>query len=272
MKLILKKPIKILIISSILVLMFIGIGTHPKLARIIYYPVCKNVMNDVFIWKCSDYKCLEGNHTRIYYCTNDMDYIRNIMDYAEDSIYILSGKYGFKPTQKVDIIVYKKYDDMAQMMALGTGSPALGAYYCNTIGLMGPGKYGSSEDIESLLLHELTHYMLDLRTRGNIPAWFTEGVALYEEYDVYNTIWDADEKFSDYYSLDELSGNFYGLDEVKAYKESFMIVKHIVDNYGTASISKISSELKAGKSFDQAALKILHKDMEHIFYESLRGE
>lgn len=201
-----------------IVLMFIILWQcFPHMLDVLFYPIHRQIVKNSFISECSDYDVLSRDGVNVYY--NGSGYLSadTIAKRVDEGMDELSKDLGYIPSGTVNVIIYPEYEKMAYMMSLGPGSPALGAYYCGTIGIYDPdGTSVFRPERESLVLHELTHYLLDYMTNGNIPAWFTEGIALYEEYRVYGIEWAKYKDYSSYYSLDELENGFYSLDEAKA--------------------------------------------------------
>jgi len=213
----------------------------------------------------------------IYYKDVDSSCIDMIGRVAEKSLALVQKDFNYGVAKKINIIVYTDYEEMAHKIGLGsTGSTAMGVYYGGIISILEPSKWikdkkniGEVFEKQGPMVHELTHYILDYMTCGNIPVWFTEGMALFEENRVHGTEWAPGRLYESYYSPDELESNFYKLDEVKAYRQSFLVVRHIVQNYGMEAIIDIISGLKSGKSMNQASKSALGMSVEEIFKESL---
>lgn len=257
-------------IISIVLMIIILLQYFPHMADVLFYPVHRQAVRSGFINECGDYEVLSRDGINVYYNGSRYSSAETIVSRVESSIGELSKDLGPVPMGTVNVIIYPEYEKMSIMMSLGPGSPALGAYYCGTIGIYDPdGTSVFRPDRKSLVLHELTHYMLDYMTNGNITAWFTEGMALYEEYRVYGIEWAKDKDYSDYYSIGELENGFYSLDEVKAYRQSFLIVKYICENYGVTGINSIVEDLKIGKSIEQAVKEALGADIDDIMTRSL---
>ncbi|HBM80091.1 MAG TPA: hypothetical protein DD426_04530 [Clostridiaceae bacterium] len=220
-----------------------------------------------FVKEFKGSEMLYDKNFKIYYKNDGSDCAEVIKESAEESLNNLVSDFDYRPKSSINIIIYPKYGEMEKMMALGTGSPATGAYYCGTVGVME--SRNNSDKKKSLLVHELTHYVLDYKSNGNMPAWFTEGTALYEEYKVCRNEWAKGKDYEDYYTIKELEGNFYGLDEIKAYKQSFLIVKYIGEHYGMNGINRIIQELSKGKSTSQSIKTATGLNAVELFDHSL---
>ncbi|MGE5631506.1 MAG: peptidase MA family metallohydrolase, partial [Caulobacteraceae bacterium] len=84
----------------------------------------------------------------------------------------------------------------------------------------------------------------------------TEGLALYEELDVYGVEWAKGYGYESYYTGSELRSNFIQLDEVKAYKQSLKIVSSLIKNYGRNKLVNLLGELKTGNNLDSSFAKV----------------
>lgn len=105
------------------------------------------------------------------------------------------------------------------------------------------------------MVHELTHLILDYRTRGNYPRWFSEGLAQFEEYRLMGYLWIEPESSLDQplYTLKQLQTDFESLpNQALAYRQSFLMVDFMVRAYGQAGLSKTIEELAKGSSFRRA--------------------
>jgi hypothetical protein len=106
------------------------------------------------------------------------------------------------------------------------------------------------------ILHEYVHRVIDDKSGGNLELWLTEGLALYEEYAVYGTQWAEGFSYERYYSSNELRKGFMDLDETQSYKQSYDIVKGLIEEYGRKDMSSMLDELKKGNTMEYAFNKI----------------
>ena len=274
-KLIYKKPKKLLMLCAICIIFTaVWLNNFPCLNKVLTYPVYRSLVKESLVLECTSFNISESSNFRLYYKNIDLGYAKQLLDDAEGNLYSVTRNFQNVSGEKINIIMYPEYEMMGRTMKLGVGSPAMGAYYCGTIGVLEQEKNSDNLRIDrykkkSLILHEITHCLLDYRSGGNMPPWFTEGAALYEEFRIYNIEWAENQVYSDYYSLEELEKNFYSLDEIKAYKEAFLIIKYIVDNYGYEGINYIVKELGAGKSMKQALQGALNTDTDVLLTNSL---
>lgn len=108
------------------------------------------------------------------------------------------------------------------------------------------------------LLHELGHYYVDIKAKGNFPIWYSEGLAQLMELKALDKLWFDAIKEKDYYmySIEELSGDFYGLeDQVSAYRQALALVQSLEELESGQANLNILGELGRGIAFSEA-LKI----------------
>jgi hypothetical protein len=277
MRAILREPKKIVpLCIAALFFLTIYMNSFPCTVKVVFYPIYREIAKKSFVENSMDFNALETTNFRIYYRDSSGIYINMIEDNAEQSLERLLEDFDYSLRDKIDIIIYPEYSEMAGKVGLGTSSMAMGVYYEGTISVLEPEKWIrpglNMHDVfkkDGPVLHELTHYVLDYMSGGNMPVWFTEGVALYEEYRHNDVEWAQDKIYTTYYSVDEIKEKFYELDEIKAYKESFLVIKYIGENYGIKSIQNIIKDLRYGKSIDQSIKKELNMELEDLFKISL---
>lgn len=277
MNTILKNPKKVVPIC-IAALFFFTIYTNsfPYIIKVIMYPMYREVLKEGLIGNSRDFNIVDTRDFIIYYKNPSQKYMDMIEKNATQSLRSILSDFDYVPKDKIYLIVYPEYNEMADKIGLGSGSTAMGVYYGGTISILDPEKWIDDCSVineifnrEGPILHELTHYIVDYMSGGNVPVWFTEGIALYEEYRHNNIEWAADKAYTSYYGREELEKGFYELDEVKAYKQAFLIVKYICDIYGMESLKSIIKGLRSGKSIDQVVEKELYIGIEKLFYMSL---
>lgn len=274
-KLIYREPKKFLLVCAVCtIITVVWFNNFPCINRVLIYPVYRDLVKDKLTLECTNFNISESSNFRLYYKSIDLDYVKQLLDDAEGNLYSVTRDFQNVSGEKINIIIYPEYEMMMRTMELGVGSPAMGAYYCGTIGVLEEEKSSGNLRIDrykkkSLILHEITHCLLDYMSNGNMPSWFTEGAALYEEFRVYNIEWAENEVYSDHYSLDELEKNFCSLDEIKAYREAFLIIKYIADNYGYEGINSIVKKLGEGKSMKQALQGAINADIDVLLTNGL---
>jgi hypothetical protein len=209
-----------------------------------------------------EFKILETENFIIKYTDKDEDIIRDIGRIFEKSYELEGENYGYYPKEKLIVFVYNDQQSMWDYQKSVKGQAVMGLYHAGIIHVLSPKAYLNQEQLEAKqfeedgpILHEYVHRIIDDRSGGNVELWLTEGIALYEEYSVYGTEWAEGFKYESYYTSSELRDGFMELDEMQSYKQSFDIVRGLIEQYGYEKIGKMLAELKKGSTTEEAFLR-----------------
>lgn len=186
--------------------------------------------------------------------------------FLEKSYILIGQEFNYYPIQKTPIFIYGSMEDFWQKNKALDGQAVMGLYQMGVIHIVVPEVFDMNfHEFEKNgpVLHEYTHKVVDDLSGGNMEIWFTEGVALLQEYKQYDNEWAKGMDFDDKYTIEELRRNFMELDSIKAYRESFEIVKNIYDDYGKEKMLELLSELEKGNDMESAFF--------HIYGETLQN-
>ncbi len=219
-----------------------------------------------------EFNMYETKHFIIKYSDRDEDIVRDIGRIFEKSYDVEGQHYKHYPEEKTIVFLYRDQKSMWDYQQSVNGQAVMGLYNMGIIHVLSPKAYLSETQISARdfekngpVLHEYVHKVIDDKSGGNIELWLTEGLALYEEYTVDGVEWAEGFSYDMYYSADELRNDFMGLDATKSYRQSFDIVKSLIDVYGRERMLELLNELKAGNSLDEAFYMVYGKDInEHI--------
>ena len=211
----------------------------------------------------SDFMEYQTEHFSIKYRPEDENIIRETAQMFEESYDTALSEFGYGSQEKTVIIIYKDQNEFWSYQKSIQGQAVMGLYNMGTIHVLSPNAYKNQEQ-DSMeffknngpVLHEYTHKVVDELTGGNIELWLTEGLALYEEYKINGTEWAPGFEYERYFISREMREGFMYADEVQSYKQSFDMIKYLIDSYGMEKMQSFMQELKAGNSTDDAFLKI----------------
>jgi tetratricopeptide (TPR) repeat protein len=185
--------------------------------------------------------------------------------------YIQSGRdFNFYPEEPVTVIIYTQ-----DQFKTATDAPDWTAgIYDGKIRVRIGDILKGEDGLRRVLYHEYAHAVIQRITGGNIPVWFNEGIAQYQEPD--SKITKDDElllkgtgkngKLIPFESLDKVS-----VQEVKdeqlvrlIYVQSKSIVHYMVDRYGFYKVKQVLYGLGESADFKQACGSVLYKSPEEI--------
>lgn len=210
----------------------------------------------------SEFNKYETENFIIKYKDKDEDVVRDIGRIFEKSYKIEGMHYGYYPKDKIMVFLYSDQKSMWDYQRSIKGQAVMGLYNLGVIHILSPKAYLNQSQIiarefeaNGPILHEYVHRVIDDRSGGNVELWLTEGLALYEEYAVDGVEWAEDFTYERYYNSDELRNSFMELDEIQSYKQSYDIVRRLVEQYGRESIVSLLQGLKSGNTIEDAFLE-----------------
>ena len=211
----------------------------------------------------SDFMEYQTEHFIIKYRPVDENIIRDTANMFEESYNTAVEEFNYKSEDKTVVIIYKDQNEFWSYQKSIQGQAVMGLYNMGTIHVLSPTAYkdqaqNSMEYFKKNgpVLHEYTHKVVDELTAGNVELWLTEGLALYEEYKIMGTEWAPGYEYETYFISREIREGFMYADEVQSYRQSFDMIKYLIDNYGMEKMQLLLQELKIGNSTDDAFLKI----------------
>ncbi len=208
-----------------------------------------------------------NSHFVLYYPRQDGNYASLVLAAAEKAYGKVTKDLGYAPPGKLTIVMYPT---QAALEAAVGGLPdetVVGLYWDGIIRLPYPGTWIPEAWPESTKAnyffqngpraHELTHLILDYRTDGNYPAWFTEGLAQYEDKQITGYVWTSPQDGKKPYSYAQLDESFYALpDQALAYHQALSMVERMEKLQGPAGMRALIGQLAAGKSFPAAVNQV----------------
>ncbi|MDD3839448.1 MAG: peptidase MA family metallohydrolase [Clostridia bacterium] len=239
------------------------------------YPIFRQIQNISTAGNYDTYSTKKSENFIVKYKRNDSMYVDSMLQIAEQSYDQVSSFLSYSPERGTELIIYQDSYRLNRDIGVLSYKKTMGAYSKGRILILSPREW-AGEDINSedafkvidesgVVLHEFTHLVVDEITNGNYPLWFTEGIALYAEYQLLKNEWHPEIEEQDiYYTIDDLTDRFIALDDDKAYRKSFLIVKRIVDQYGQQKLMDILNRLGQGMRFEDCIREITGTKLEEI--------
>lgn len=161
------------------------------------------------------------------------------------------------------LVIIPEQELFRQIFGWGEGTGALGVYLAETVKVLSPNAWEWVDEKERAdeftrqgpLVHEYTHYVLDIRTKGNYTRWFSEGLAQLMEYNILGYEWiESGSTFKNpLYTLKEMDSSFDSLpNQALAYRQALSIVSYLEELQGMEGINALIDRLAGGSPFYQA--------------------
>lgn len=136
---------------------------------------------------------------------------------------------------------------------------SLPGHYQDGVVRLGPETLQKESELRRVLRHELTHAVIDQKTRGNCPHWLQEGIAQFlDGTDVVATERWLRQSTTPVIPLYRIEGPFHEREPASrelAYRESASAVSFLVSRIGRSGLLFLISRLGEGRPFDRALLE-----------------
>ncbi len=220
------------------------------------YPVFRYLQGQIIAGRTGDLTSIEANGFMVYSRSGDEVGAEGMIAIARDYSADVYEFFGYERTSPVEIVLFDDEEELKKALRIPEGLSAIGAYAGGRISLLLPESISGGEAEgnrpENVYVHELAHLVMDDICKGNYPMWFTEGSALYVEYLLLGYEWGAGWEYDKVYTIDELAHSFGDLDEQAAYRQSFLLVKDLIEGYGVGKYRSLLSALGKGETFETA--------------------
>lgn len=233
------------------------------------YGVFREAAKNTVVLKTWGMSSLDGERFVIKYQPGDEENARLVLEAADKFYQPVTEDFGLTVKNKIPIIVYPSREELNASFGWPANESAMGVYWAGVIRVLSPEVWISADNPQQVkemffnsgpMAHELTHLVVDYATRGNVPRWFTEGLAQYEEYRLTGFRFDNGQGFygEKAYGFANMDKKFDSLpDQALAYRQSLSAVEYIVEFYGQESLHKIIRNLAGGAGMDRAVEQTL---------------
>ena len=179
---------------------------------------------------------------------------------AKQSLARIAADFGVTQPPQVDLWFYPSalaVKEVIQNVPEWTGGVAFPEYGITVLGVAP----GQSEWAAQIIPHELTHLVVGVRVfncRGvRLPTWLNEGLARYAEQEVATVAQQEVESAlaaGRMPTLRSLANGFsaYGNAASLSYTQSYLVVKYLVEEFGTADLDSFLQLMQEGTRIDPA--------------------
>lgn len=238
--------------------------------RLVVQAISQKAVGFVLEKQTEDYQVLASEHFVLKYTKRDQELAPLVLQLAEDYYGQIGELLGLpRPKEAPLLVLYPDLETLRAGMGWGEKS-AVGVYWAGSIRLLSPRVWSGADEMvafarEGPLAHELTHYYVDLVTKGNYPRWLSEGLAQVVE-----------EKITGF-TLPRVKGKIYALAELKrlfdqpgkeylAYGQARDAVNYLWTCYGIDKMTVLLTRLGEGETLKQAlkgTYGLSRKQLEH---------
>lgn len=194
-----------------------------------------------------------------------------VLETAEEAYQPVIQLLGHEPPLKVPIILHPDRASIGQAFGWAADQSAMGVYWAGVIRILAPTEWAGEHpgEISTIfketgpMVHELAHLVVDYRTGGNYPRWFTEGVAQYAEREIIGFSFPepARAPLNGWYPLEDMDRDFDRLEnQPLAYYQSLAMLEYLIDlGGGFPAVQLVMELLRQGQSMEKAIEKVTGK-------------
>lgn len=192
-------------------------------------------------------------------------YGREVLKLLQEAQSVLVAKYDVELSTPIVVEIFPQQQDFAiRTFGLPGGAGFLGVCFGQVITANSPASQGANPtNWESVLWHEFCHVVTLQKTKNKMPRWLSEGISVYEELER-DRRWgqSMNPRFREMVLSDDLtpvsrlSGAFLRpatpLHLQFAYFESSLVVRYLIETYGSEALNRILVDLSVGMPINEA--------------------
>ncbi len=217
------------------------------------------------------WRSLNQGQVTMYWYKGDDAFASSLMTAIQQALIRLTEYTGAELESPIEIYIYASAQDLQGSMIYPqewTGGVAFPRYGIINIGI-------APDQLEwgiRTIAHELTHLVIHQMTfnpYGGLPAWLSEGLAMYAEGElepVFTTFLNNAAVEDRLISVRSLSSPFsaFAEESLLAYAQSYSLEEFLINQYGKKQMFELLSTFKEGSGYDEALLRVYGFDMDGL--------
>lgn len=236
--------------------------TLPGLPKGQAYALMREAAGKQLDWSTRGWSELQGGPFTVRYRDIDRQQAQLVLNTARQELPGVLRLLNEAPPREILIVIYPDHQSLNKSFGWPADESAMGVYWAGSIRVLAPDQWIKSASEERLrqtfesegpMAHELAHLVLDYRTKGNYPRWFTEGVAQYVERELTGFCFAPPRIPYKWYDLAQMDADFDNLsNQSLAYYQSLRLVEIILQHTEGKSLDRVLSALETGLPFPRA--------------------
>ena len=176
-----------------------------------------------------------------------------VLDHLEAAYAELGSEYNLYPTFKIPVILYGNRD----FSAVTSAPEWVAGLYDGKIRIPLGGLQRVEAPLKRLLYHEFSHVLIRQLSRGMVPHWLSEGLAMYAERRFHApplAVLAEASKSGSLLAIQDLETAFRGGDPRRvrlAYEQGYAMTRFLIENFGWYQIPEVLRQLGEGKGIQQ---------------------
>ncbi|MBZ4687783.1 MAG: hypothetical protein JG764_1416 [Clostridiales bacterium] len=266
-----------LVINIVLAFVFMILSfsiKNPVLPKTVAYGFVREAAKKNLELQTRDWLQIQGHHFTVKYTHKDEEVAQMVLNTAEEAYSSVNNMLEYNHQEPIPVVIYPNRRSLGKSFGWDADESAMGVYWAGVIRVLSPNEwiYGK-EGYEMTryfrqngpMTHEYAHLVVDYKTRGNYPRWFTEGVAQLVEKQITGFQFAPVSSTEDWYSIKEMDRGFDELsDQSLAYGQSLAMIEFLVEEYGHEKLQGIMDRLGEGKTISGAFIHEIGINLEQF--------
>jgi hypothetical protein len=206
-----------------------------------------------------EWRIITGEHTRLKWYAGDDDFARDLLSVADAGIRQLQTTTGVLPANLVEVRIYETAEAMRETVLFSPEWAGGIAFPNHGLVAMGINRFNISWGRDAMV-HEMTHVVMGqstFRCGSSLPAWFDEGLAVFNESSVapaftsaLNNAIENDAAFT----VRGIAGAFPSTEDgaILAYAQSQSVVSFLMNQFGSAKMNQMLTAFGELGTIDRA--------------------